>query len=102
MKPNWFSPPEVHCPFCGPVLPTTTYVAGKPLMCPQCRRDVQPAQGQMSIIMLIALGVTVCGLVLLGLRGVKLILDAIVLFFPIFLLCIPAYFHMFKPRWEEY
>jgi hypothetical protein len=96
---NW---PTLTCPFCRGRLPNEKVWPGKPLICPTCSQELQPEDRQLHISGTIALGLTLAGCYLFGLRGLWLVGAVVVLWFPIYIAWEFIFVRIVPPRFEKY
>src|SRR5438067_711709 len=92
--------PVLNCPFCGGVLPNTEVKAGRPLTCPSCSRQLQMSRGQLNLVAVMALGLTVAAGLLFGLRGLTLAVAVVLLWFPAYVASGFVFMRLVKPRFE--
>lgn len=93
--------PTFKCPFCRSIV-TSQYVAGRPLTCQDCHRELQISRWYLNLAGWAAIGVTFIFCLLLGLRGLRLLIAAVVLWFPISLLCTFLLNRAIPPPLEPY
>ena len=94
--------PVLNCPFCGGVLPNTEVKAGRPLTCPGCSRQLQMATGQLYLSGLIGLCLDTALCLLIGLRGLTLLVAIVLLWFPVYVAWDFIFVRLVKPRFEAY
>jgi hypothetical protein len=80
--------PTVKCPACGTVLPNEAYHAGQPWVCPGCGRQYRIARPVLFSTLLLAIGFSIVGCYLAGLRGLRLLISTLIVLIPVDLMCI--------------
>jgi DNA-directed RNA polymerase subunit RPC12/RpoP len=93
---------KVKCPSCGADMPTEQYRAGEPWTCPRCSRQFQISRAYGNIITWGAMVLSLVFFSLLGLRGFRLFIAVIVMWFPVLLILTGLFNHIFTPPLESY
>jgi len=78
-------PPVLKCPFCGAII-TDVYVAGKPLACHNCQRQLMISPWHLRLTSLGGTLATLLVCLLLNLRGIRLLVVLVILWFPLSLI----------------
>jgi hypothetical protein len=94
--------PILKCPFCAGILPNSELYPGKPLKCPKCAALLQPSRSQGLLSAFIGLCFTLVVCYLVGLSGGWFFIAAIVLWFPVFVVCNFVFVRLTPPRFETY
>lgn len=94
-------PPTLKCPFCGAAI-ANTYVAGEPLTCQDCQRQLMMSPWHLRLTSLGGTVVTILLCLLLGLQGVRLLVAIVLLWFPLSLLWTFLLNALLPPRLESY
>ena len=94
-----FSMPEFKCLTCGAVMPRRPR---QPWTCSSCSGRFQISQAYRRIVAWVLIGLLLCFFGLFGLRGWRLFIVAIVIWFPVLGLSIPVLYRIIPPRVEPY
>jgi DNA-directed RNA polymerase subunit RPC12/RpoP len=86
------SMPGFKCSTCGATMPRRPK---RPWVCPACSGRFQISQTYRQIVAWSLIGILVCFFALLGLRGWRLFIVAIVIWFPVPGLSIPILYRLF-------
>src|ERR1700677_4191395 len=93
--------PTLKCPFCGATI-TNKYLAGQPLTCQSCQRQLMFSPWHLRLTSLGGTVVTTLFCLLLGLRGIRLLISIVILWFPLCLLWGVLLNALVPPRLEAY
>jgi hypothetical protein len=93
--------PTLKCPFCGAII-TSKYIAGQPLTCESCHRQLMISRWHLNLAFWGGTVLTILLSFLLGVRGLRLFIAVIVLWFPVSLLCTFLLNRMIPPPLEAY
>ena len=93
-------PPILKCPYCHAVI-TGRYTAGQPLVCESCHRRLMIAPWHLRITSLGGTVLTIFLCFILGIRGVRLLMAIVVLWFPISLIWTLLLNRLIPPRLVE-
>jgi len=94
--------PTLNCPFCGGTLRNTDVYPGRPIVCPDCKAQLQPSDRQMWLSGFIALCIVIAVLYLFDVSGVWLIVATILLWFPAYVIWAFVFVRIVPPRFEAY
>jgi hypothetical protein len=92
------SRPTFKCPSCGAIMRNDTYKARKPWTCAACFRQFQFSRLYGNLVAWGSMGLTLTILALLGLRGLRLFVATVVMWFPLLLLCVIVFDRLLPPR----
>ena len=90
-----------RCPFCDGII-TNTYVSGEPLTCQNCQHQLMISPWHLRLTSVGGTVVTILLCVVLGLRGVRLLVAIVILWFPFSLLWTFLLNALVPPRLEAY
>lgn len=98
----WLSMPTLECPQCGTKIGKEHFKGRAPWKCPKCAQRLRLSRTYATVsgVVTLALSMTLCAI--MGLRGLLLLVAAVLIFFPITVILAVPFAWVIRPSLEPY